>query len=403
MEGDFRVTGHDFYDVPAPEPSEVPDGRIFLDAHDFVAQQVERPTPLLGNAEISVIPPGGLVILAGRPGSGKTTLALDLGCHLAAGLPWPPKDETATKTAPDAWPVSRPLRVALVENEGPQEMFRMKLAEKLERFPIDLRTTGGKLTVSTFRWGSFSFADPEISERARVELDEDAIDVVIGDPLASLGPEGVGSPAETRAFVATLRPLGLGTNRTFLFLHHFRERVDRTEDEMQRISGAWGGHIDTLLTLAATGSPDQARLSYPKLRWSSVREPSPIILGRIWKTGGFETLGVEDDVAILEPLIYSHLTERRARNETRKGYATAAEIGKAITKGPAAVKKALEGAPHLFDLATGDRAKALGAKARNAKLWGLTEWVEVPTPEEIEQRRLRLVEEPAPLDGEPVD
>jgi energy-coupling factor transporter ATP-binding protein EcfA2 len=395
--GEYEAHLDDFRDAELPPPTE----RIFLDAHDFVAQQIDRPTPLLGNASVSVIPPGGLVVIAGRPGSGKTTLALDLACHLAAGLPWPPKD-AATKRAPDPWPTSRPLRVALVENEGPQEMFRSKLAEKLDRFPVDLRKAGGKLTVSTFRWGSFSFADPEIATTARAELDEDGIDLVLGDPLASLGPEGVGSPAETRAFVAQLRPLGLGTNRTFLFLHHFRERVDRTEDEMQRISGAWGGHLDTLLTLAATGSPDQARLAYRKLRWSSIREPSPIILGRIWATGGFETLGEEDDVAILEPLIYAHLTEIRARNDAKKGYATADEIRKGIGKSRSAVTKALEGAPHLFDLATGDRAKALGAKARNAKLWGLTEWVETPSLEEIEQRRLRLVEEPEPLEGEPL-
>lgn len=392
-----RVGPDDFFDVPSdPEPE---NGRVFLDAYDFVEVESEPPVPLLGNEQVCVVPAGGLVLLAGRPSTGKTTLALDLGCHLAAGLPWPPSGEG--DRAPDPWPTPRPLRVALVENEGPIEMFRSKLKEKLARFPHDIRKRGGKLTVASFRWGSFSFADPDIAKAATRELEEDGIDLVIGDPLATLGPEGVGSPAETFAFVQQLRPLGLGTTRAFLFLHHFRERVERTEDEMRRLSGAWSGHLDTLLTLSSTGSADQARLAYPKLRWSRVREPSPIILGRVWNTSTFEAIGEEGDVSILEPLIYAHLSEARSKGGGAKGrgYFTVKEIQDALDRRQQDVRNALEGAPHLFDLATGARAKTLGRRP-TTKLWGLTEWEEEPDPT---GPRPNLTIVPDPLDDDEPD
>lgn len=350
---------------------------VFLDAYQFAARETEPPLPLWGSPETCVLAAGGLALLAGRPGSGKTTWILDFACHLAAGLPYPPRNED---NGPDPWPVPRPLRIALIENEGPQEMFRLKLADKLKSFPHNICGNGGLLMIQEWRWGAFSFADPDARARAMKELDEHAIDLVLGDPLASLGPGGVGSPADTRDFVALLRPLGLGISRAFMFLHHFRERVEKTEDELARISGAWGGHLDTLLTLSATSKAEQARLAYPKLRWSRRRPPNPIILGRIWDTASYEIIGEEGDTAILEPHIYEHLAAVKAKKGGRKGqgWQTSTEIAKEIETRRVDVTKTCEAAPHLFVCMTGQDAKALGAKA-SAKLWGLAEWINADT------------------------
>ncbi len=360
-------------DTAAEEPATQP---VFLDAYEFIAQQTETPAPLWGTPECAIIAAGGLTVLAGRPGSGKTTWILDLACHLAAGLSYPPSEDERAHS----WAVPRPLRIALIENEGPQEMFRAKLEDKLGRFPHDLRETDGSLIVQTWRWGSFSFADKDANAKTRAELDAYNIDLVIGDPLASLGPAGVGSPADTRDFVACLRPLGLGTTRSFMFLHHFRERAERTEDELARISGAWGGHLDTLLTLSSTRADDQARLAYPKLRWARVKAPNPLILGRIWKTASFVGIAEEGDVTILEPMVYELLAKARAQKKGRKGegWMTSTEIAKDLERRRVDVKKAVEGAQHMFVCATGEEAKALGAKS-NAQLWGLLEWTMTDT------------------------
>ncbi len=354
------------------EPA-LPPGPIFLTAHEFAASEFSPPEPLLGTADTAVIAAGSLNLLAGRPGTGKTTLLLDMACHLAAGQNWPPRDDENEK-APVPWICPRPLRIAIIENEGPQEMFRAKLQDKLTRFPHSIREAGGEVLVQSFNWGSFSFADRSIYDRVREELDRHEIDLVVGDPLASLGLEGVGSPAETLAFVQLLRPLGLGTYRAFLFLHHFRERVEKGEDEVARISGAWGGHLDTLLTLSASAQKDQSRLAYPKLRWNSQNDPSPIILARIYNTRGFEAIGEEGDAAMLEPMIHDYLVLSRTEGHGLSGWQTTDSIRSGISARRVAVQKALEGAPHLFALITGQEAKNLGAKSAKAKLWGLAEW-----------------------------
>lgn len=352
--------------------------RVFVSAREFVAAQTEPPVPLWGDDVVTMLPAGGFCILAGRPGTGKTTFVLDLVCHLAAGRPFPSPSQTSAWQSP--WPVPRPLRIALIENEGPQEMFRQKLSAKLAAFGDE--SVAERVYVHSWSWGAFSFADDEVLERVIRELDEEAIDLVIGDPLGTLGLEGVGSPAETREFIRLLRPLGMGTTRAFLFLHHFRERVERNEDELARISGAWGGHLDTLITLSSGALADQARLNFPKIRWGSGRPPRALVLGRVWNTAAFEALAEEGEVSLLEPVIFKHLETLRAEGGGRdgKGWSTYNEIGKAIDAKYGAVKSTLEGAPHLFFRVTGDAAKQLGAR-RQASLWGLKEWPAQDFPE----------------------
>lgn len=347
----------------------LPEGPIFLSADDFVGTQVIAPEPLLGTDKLPILARGSFNLLVGRPGAGKTTLLIDLMCHLAAGLPWPTAD--ADERAPAPWPCARPLNIAFIENEGPQESFRGKLEEKLRRFPHEIE---GRILIQTLRWGVFSFADRSLMARVRAELDENEIDLVMGDPLGSLGLEGVGSPAETLAFIQLLRPLGLGTTRAFLFLHHFRERVDKDDDELSRISGAWGGHIDTQMTLAATHSEDQLRLAYPKIRWARARYPHPVILGKVWNTLGFCALSEEGDVSLLEPRVHEHLETARTEARGLNGWCGVDDIRDGLGARRTDVLKALEGAPHLFRLVTGVTAKRLGAKSGRAKLWGLAEW-----------------------------
>jgi len=355
------------------EPA-LPPGPLFMSAHEFAASNFEPPVPLLGTAETAILAAGGLGILAGRPGTGKTTLALDLVCHLAAGVPWPSVDQdSATEKTPRPWPCPRALNIAVIVNEGPQEMFRAKIQDKLTRFPHSIREAGGNVLIQTFNWGTFSFADRSIQERLRVELEEKEIDLVVGDPLASLGLEGVGSPAETLQFVNLLKPLGLGTHRAFLFLHHFRERVEKGEDVVARLSGAWGGHLDTLITLQAGAQRDQARVGYEKLRWSAI-EPAAIIVTRIYNTRGFEAISEEGDAAMLEPVIHEWLVTAREENRGLHGWHTADQIRAGLKARRTAVQNALEGASHLFVLVTDQEAKNLGAKSKRAKLWGLREW-----------------------------
>ena len=108
--------------------------------------------PLVGEGDDALIPEDGDVMVYGDGGAGKTTLCIDLACHLAAGDDWL------------GMPVARPVRVLLVENEGPRPLFRQSCAAS---------STAGRVRRSRIAswWSrrpgrSSSFADEACRERS---------------------------------------------------------------------------------------------------------------------------------------------------------------------------------------------------------------------------------------------
>lgn len=358
-------------------PAQLAEGELLMSAQEFIALQVVPPPPLWGTEDHGLIVEGGLAFFAGRPGTGKTTLVTDLAMHLCAGLPYPPVDDDNPR-APKPWPVHRPLNIALIENEGPMEMFRDKLRRKMEAFPHELK---GYLGIQVWRWGAFSFADTDAFAKAAIELEAKSIDLVIGDPLGLLGVEGVGSPDETGRFVTRLRQLGLGTRRAFLLIHHFRQKREKEDDELSALSGAWSQHLDSLITLSQGAAANELRLAFPKLRWARSELPKPVVLGKVYARAGFEALAEEDDVTLLEPQLVTALEEARSAGDGYRGWMNGTRLAGRISRQRKAVESALSGAPHLFVLRQGQEAKALGAKS-NSKLWGLKSWTDnEPEPE----------------------
>lgn len=239
----------------------------FLEARD------EQAKPLLGAGEDMILPAGGLGIVSGKPGVGKTTFAVDAAFHLASGVDWLGES------------VPRPLNILLIENEGPREPFRRKLEQKRQSWPHEIE---GGLFVYAERWGAATFADSGQRVRLRRFLEGEEIDLVIADPLGSLGVEGVGSPAETREFVSLLKELGLFEQVSFWLLHHFRHgRKEPVTSEIDELSGSWGGHVDALLMLKEEAG-ERIRLSFPKLRWGQPRKP--LIVKRLVESAGFEVV-----------------------------------------------------------------------------------------------------------------
>jgi len=230
-----------------------------LELDDFIAVSSAAPAALLGPEDAPVLPAGGLLLLAGGPAAGKTTLSTFAAMHLASGVDWL------------GLSVRQPLRVLVIENEGPREPFRAKLARQRAAWTHPL---AGALFVYTNDWGSLTFADAQARAELREFLERQRIDLLIGDPLGSLGVEGVGSPAETRAFVALLRELGLGRDVAFLLLHH--NRKSEAANELDELSGDWGKHADAVLGLKQLDG-NRARLSFPKLRWAGGRAPSVVL------------------------------------------------------------------------------------------------------------------------------
>ena len=324
---------------PGAEPVALPLDR-------FLGLGLDPAEPLLGDTGENLVPRGGLVVLAGKPGVGKTTLALDLVFHLASGREWL------------GLPVGRPLNVLVVENEGPAQLFQHKLKHKAGRWDHPIK---GGVHVHTWRWGSLDLTDPDTLAGIRGYLDRESIDLVVGDPLATLGVQGVGSPEDTRGFVRALHPLGLTTSTAFVLLHHFRK--DGGRDELEALQGSWGGHLDSLLTLKPGKGRDEVRLGFDKARWltGDTARRNPMILRLVRDTAGFERLHDEDDPRQLEREITGLLQDGDWR--------TVKEIRSGIGVREDKIRAALKANPGLFRSEPG----GLHGRQHNAALWQLAD------------------------------
>ena len=81
------MTLPDGYDTDF-SPSDEPEEPFALSLDDFIAAKSETPPALLGVDEDIVLSVGGLLILAGRGGKGKTTMTIEAALHLASGVEW---------------------------------------------------------------------------------------------------------------------------------------------------------------------------------------------------------------------------------------------------------------------------------------------------------------------------
>jgi Bifunctional DNA primase/polymerase, N-terminal/AAA domain len=246
-----------------------------LSLQDFIARKLSSRPPLLGTEEDNLLPAGGLLILVGKGGRGKTTVTIEACLHLASGTDWL------------GFKVERPLRILFIENEGPREPFRRKLEAKLEHWDAEI---SGAFYIKTLDWGAFTAADEGQRRQLRAFIEQERIDLVVGDPLDSLGINGIGSPADTREFMAQLVVIGLTRDVAFWLLHHPVKA--EFEDELDQASGAWGGRPDTMLNLSVLPG-SRSRLSFPKVRWGGVSERPAFILAFDATTQGFEKVAEE--------------------------------------------------------------------------------------------------------------
>jgi RecA-family ATPase len=192
---------------------------------EFIASRSDAPSVLVGDENENVLPAAGLLILFAKGGRGKTTLTVDGAFHLASGVEWL------------GFQVPRPLRVLIAENEGPREPFRQKLAIKRQLWQHEIL---GEIFIYVEDWGSLLLS-PDSILRLRRFIEEHQMDLVIGDPLDSVGIRGVGSPEDTREFCKLLVAAGLTRDVAFWLLHHPR-KAD-ADDELDEVSGAWGGRV----------------------------------------------------------------------------------------------------------------------------------------------------------------
>ena len=241
----------------------------------FAAEEEEGADPLLGDKDNVVIAQGADVMIYGDGGAGKTTLEIDLACHLAAGDPWL------------GIPVPRPVRVLLIESEGPRPLFRRKLKRKLESWtgsPI-----GDRLLVATQPWAQFTFADPEWRTALAETIREHEIDVPFVGPLTASGMEDAGTIQECRAFLARVDEVREASGRPVAFVHVHHD------SKSHAVSGAWEGVNDGLFHVQKR-EHGRTGLHFQKARWASDYHGTKLEL--VWTEG--ESFAVVEKVEIAD-------------------------------------------------------------------------------------------------------
>src|SRR5271166_7005537 len=99
-------------------PDAEPTDYRFVPYADFAARTYPRAEPLLGTRSANYFAASSLLMVHGPAGSSKSTWTIDGAVHLAAGVPWL------------GLAVPRPVRLGLIENEGPAALYQQKLDAK---------------------------------------------------------------------------------------------------------------------------------------------------------------------------------------------------------------------------------------------------------------------------------
>jgi hypothetical protein len=245
---------------------------------DFVAVEEPGAEPLVGDAANVVFGENGLAMLYGDGGAGKTTLAIDLAFHLAAGDPWLGIAIASSRC------------VLLVENEGPRPLFRKKLRRKLRAWngsPVEDR-----IVVWEEPWARFTFSDPTWRQLLAERVRSHEVDVVIVGPVTAAGMEEAGTLQDVRAFAALVEEVGAlaGRRLSVILVHH--------ESKAGKVSGAWEACGETLIHVQGQGH-GRTRLHFQKARWASDYHGTSLTL--VWAEG--EGFTVEDRPEITEDTI----------------------------------------------------------------------------------------------------
>jgi hypothetical protein len=298
-----------------------------VSAEDFAAIDEPGAEPIVGDKDDVLIAAGSDVMAYGTGGAGKTSLALDLGFHMAAAQDWLD------------FHIPKAVRVLAIENEGPRALLRRKLARKLEQWSGP--ALEGRLSILEAPWAQFTFATDQWRATLAQTIKTAEIDVLIAGPLVRIGMDGAGTLQEIAAFMKFIQDVRerSGQPITVILIHH--------ENKGGSVSGAWEGAGDTLLHVEARGN-GYTHLHIEKARWSSTAHNTMLDLA--WTDG--EGFKLKEDRDLLTDIL-ALLADGTWRSID--------EIRKAIKAGTQSVRDIVsEQHAERFITRTGEEAKALG-------------------------------------------
>lgn len=235
-----------------------------------------RPMPpsLLGDGLITA---GSLSILGGMPGLGKSWLTLQLAAAISTGTPFLGIDTRKSRVGiiglelPEQMLVRRMKAVATLLPEGTGEEWREipVVCRPNLGGPVDL---GGKADADALkRW-----------------INDNALDLVIVDPLSRVHTANENDAAEVSAFLANVEAARLESGTALLIVHHDRKpssSANPDEDGLASLrgSGRFISDPTTVMRLARGGKqPDGTkvrRLSFEKVNFGPTPHDTYLVHG----------------------------------------------------------------------------------------------------------------------------
>jgi hypothetical protein len=324
--------------VSTPEPREY----YVTPLEKFAAVEEPGADALVGGEDGALIPEGGDVMVYGDGGAGKTTLTIDLGLHLAAGEPWL------------GIRVARPVRVLVIENEGPRPLFRAKLRRKLAAWAGP--ALEGRVIIFEEPWGAITFTDPSWQAALAEAIRDGEVDALIAGPVTRLGMDEAGTLQQVRDFMRLVSEVRAQSGRRLvvILVHH--------ENKGGAVSGAWEGSGDTLLHVEARG-PGHTCLHVQKARWSSEHHGTTLDLA--WTDGEGFTVEDERNYQVeIEALLTDGQWRTAKEIANKREHPDKPGIGAGVETVQATLKQHLD----IFDERNG---KEVGRHA-NATVYGLT-------------------------------
>ncbi len=191
---------------------------------------------------------------------------------------------------------ARPLRILLIEAEGPRPEFRRKLRRRLASW--NGPSLEGRLDILSEPWGAVTLRDQNHREQLARLISEGEYDIVVIGPLRKIGMRGGGTLDEIEEFIALVENVSRLSGRRVAF------RIVHHENRAGQISGAWEGVPDTLVHVQPQGN-GSLRLYWQKVKWASALHLTTTQLS--WADG--DGFSIVDKPEITEATIADEILE----------------------------------------------------------------------------------------------
>ena len=221
-----------------------------------------------------LLPVAGIAQLAGHPGSGKTTLAFQIGAQVSAGLP-----------VLGEWPVPTPRTVLYIQADNPAPMMKHLARDVIAHVPV---AAWNCVLVSV---KSPIHIDTEHGYELIARLCRSFYPgLVVFDTIRDFHCSDENSPNATALVLENIKRLRTEFNTAILYLNHVAKSqgYKRAAIEAHLGSTRWVGPTDLSMVLEQEGdAPDGlVKLTFAKVRWAE--KPASRMLTR---QGWWFTLG----------------------------------------------------------------------------------------------------------------